>query len=83
MAEPSFLGEQDARDPCGGATALAVCDQPQIFHVLDAEMLLDAVEDRGCAGRQLVARAGGRLPARRRILPCVCAWSFSHALGVF
>ena len=57
MAEPSFLGEQDARDPCGGATAVAACDQPQIFHMLDAEMLLDAVEDRGCACRQLVARA--------------------------
>jgi hypothetical protein len=63
VAEPSFLGEQDARDPCGGATAVAVCDQPQIFHVLDAEMLLDAVEDRGCACRQLVARACVRAAA--------------------
>ena len=69
---------QDARDPCGSATAVAACDQPQIFHVLDAEMLPDAVEDRGCACRQLVARACVR--ARRRTLPCVRAWSFSRAL---
>ena len=79
MAEPSFLGEQDTRDPCGGATAVAVCDQPQIFHVLDAEMLLDAVEDRGC-GLLTALRACVRLPAHCRVLPCVCELSLPRAL---